>query len=361
MNLRIPNDLCDIVTRAQERLQLSRAYDLAEIARSLEPLRATHMQSIQLLDRVSLGSTLKYIVDAQKQVDSIFSRIDTNAMEIAKNNLHPTWSAIDRLATPLTLDRAAMASLAEITRTTTLAENLISRVDLRQLSGPFDYISKYQKTFDRFTKSYRDLTQYIGNVAELTALPAETLSGASREVFTGSWTLSRFTSSDQQNIEPDTDQLVGEIRDDSDSCLVALSGLSPQFGKLLLGAREALTSTNSDRTRHFLISLRELWAHLLRSLAPNNEVLVWAASQTERFITDGKPTRLGRVAYICRRINCGPLARFMNRDTQALIELIDILQRVHELEHDFTDKQLKALLLRVETWIVFLVKQSRDN
>src|SRR6266487_3071656 len=54
-----------------------------------------------------------------------------------------------------------------------------------------------------------------------------------------------------------------------------LAGLDRNLVLLWQGASQALTSNNVDRNRHFLISLRELFTHVLHQLAPNDEIRAW--------------------------------------------------------------------------------------
>ena len=108
----------------------------------------------------------------------------------------------------------------------------------------------------------------------------------------------------------------------------------------------------------FLARLRELWNHLLRRLAPDDLVTVWIlgiASQKD-LLHEGKPTRRARVLYICRDLNNDPLTEFLTHDTRAFVKLLDLFNRVHELETELTDEQLRAILLKSNSWLMYILQ-----
>ena len=54
-----------------------------------------------------------------------------------------------------------------------------------------------------------------------------------------------------------------------------IEAVDPALIRPYLGAREALRARRADMVRHVLVSLRELWNHLLHRLAPDEKVLPW--------------------------------------------------------------------------------------
>ena len=75
----------------------------------------------------------------------------------------------------------------------------------------------------------------------------------------------------------------------------------------------------------------------------------------------GKPTRRARVLYVCRELNNDPLTDFLMHDTQALVKMIELFNRVHELETTLTDEQLRAILLRTDSWLMYILQISSGN
>ena len=76
----------------------------------------------------------------------------------------------------------------------------------------------------------------------------------------------------------------------------------------------------------------------------------------KNLLYEGKPTRRARVLYVCREINKGPLTEFVVHDTQALVKLIELFNRVHELENKLTDEQLRAILLKTDSWLMYILQ-----
>ena len=167
--------------------------------------------------------------------------------------------------------------------------------------------------------------------------------------------------------------MVIEVEQETSVCVSLLESLDPALAVPYLGAREALESSNPDRVRHILVSLRELWNHVLHRLAPDHEMWCWVNSQGELdqlckegklvYIKNGQYglTRRARILYICRELNHPPLADFLDQDTNALVKLVEFLQRVHKLESPLTEQQLRAILLRTESWLTYILQLSNNK
>jgi hypothetical protein len=139
-----------------------------------------------------------------------------------------------------------------------------------------------------------------------------------------------------------------------------LAQLDPNLVTVLHGARQALTSTNPDRIRHFSASFRELLTHVLHMLAPDEEIRTWSTSPQD--FAKGRPTRKARLRYICRDINHEPFEEFVNKDIEAVLEFFQLFHRgTHTIAARFTNRQLKALHVRVESAMRFLIEISSDE
>jgi hypothetical protein len=150
------------------------------------------------------------------------------------------------------------------------------------------------------------------------------------------------------------DLLLDEIGVAFDSRLAALD---PRLAEMYRGAVERIERGGYDWRRQALISLRELATQVLHALAPDPETLAWAGEVGGAGLVSeqGRPTRTGRIKYICREVDAGPLVPFLKKDVAAYLELLDVLQRVHAPEVTFTPKQLQAVRSRVQAMItVFL-------
>ena len=180
---------------------------------------------------------------------------------------------------------------------------------------------------------------------------------ASRELLTAGHAVASL-SPDSDGADEDEEQVavLGDVRDATSSVHKLLGGVDPALAKLYQGAREALFGGSVDRARHVLASLRELWNHLLRTLAPDEEVLPWTVGKDKAFMHNGKPTRRARLSYVCREINHDPLSDFLDSDTKAFLDYISFLNRVHAIEPGLSDGQLDALMLRTDSWLTFIVQ-----
>ena len=159
------------------------------------------------------------------------------------------------------------------------------------------------------------------------------------------------------------DQLTAEAELETSGCLALLRQVDRGLVRLYIGARDALHGNNADRARHILISLREMWSHLLRRLAPDDLVTVWIPEVPNQkdLLHKGKPTRRARVLYVCRELNNGPLSDFLVHDTGALVKLIELFNWVHKPEIKWTDKHLRAIFLKSDSWLMYLLQISEGN
>lgn len=48
-------------------------------------------------------------------------------------------------------------------------------------------------------------------------------------------------------------------------------------------------------------------------------------------------------------------------DTRALVKLIELFNRVHELESELTDQQLRAILLKTDSWLIYILKIAMQS
>jgi hypothetical protein len=226
-------------------------------------------------------------------------------------------------------------------------------------------ISGLESSIAHAAASYGSLAESLREISDITRLPAFVLPGATREIYTTSFALETLRPWDERDEEEgETEiQLVAEAELETSGCIALLQQVDPGLARPYIGARDALYGNNTDRARHILSSLRELWNHLLRRLAPNDLVAAWipGIANQKDLLHEGKPTRRARVLYVCRELNSDPLTDFLLHDTRALVKLIELFNRVHELETELTDEQLRAIVLRTESWLMYLLQISVGN
>lgn len=192
-------------------------------------------------------------------------------------------------------------------------------------------------------------------------LPAFVLPETSQEAFLHAYCLRNMTFTEESSVEED--QLIQVIEEENADCIGLLEYVNPELIIPFRGAHEAIHQQNTDRKRHILSSLRELWNRLLPTLAPNNEVLPWIPipNRNKEYIVKEKPTRKARTMYICRNINNGPLSEFVEVDAKALMEFFKALNRVHELDPSLTEAQLNSILIRSDSAIKYLINIWKET
>ena len=137
-----------------------------------------------------------------------------------------------------------------------------------------------------------------------------------------------------------------------------LAEFDQELFRMLSGAKEALTSSNPEKTRHISTSLREFFTHLIHRLAPDRHINKW--SDEPSFYHNDKPTRAARLRYIYRHISEKPLKKYIEEDVNSTLILIDVLQSgVHKSTSNFSHYQLEAVILRVESLATGLLKASK--
>lgn len=234
-----------------------------------------------------------------------------------------------------------------------------ARLSTAQVVGIPD-ISSAGRTFTTVVGAYSDLMRSIDQERYTLASFAPIVSsGPPIEIFTGARVFNFLAPESDDVEEIDVIEPPSNYQTEIDASLEdLLASVNPKFQKLWQGARTALHSNNPDYGRHVTTSLRELVSHLLRTLAPDEQVKSWS-SHPEHFV-EGHPTRKARMQFMCRGINHGPFEKFLAADVKLNIELIDLFNRgTHGIESAFTHPQLQALLVRTASFVRFVVLVSR--
>ena len=175
------------------------------------------------------------------------------------------------------------------------------------------------------------------------------------EILTSSDLLDTISRDESEESVELADALKVEIREEIESSLEELlSYLNPEIRRLWLGAKESLSSSNPDKKRHIVVSLREMLTHILHGIAPDSEVYRWSSNPSHYH--EGRPTREARLLFVCRDINHGPFEQFVKKDVESHIKFIRLFQRgTHEININFTNQQLRALIVRAEALARFLL------
>lgn len=205
----------------------------------------------------------------------------------------------------------------------------------------------YESLFRSFDESQRRL---FGLPPTLSRLPAV-------ELFNGA-DLVRSTSVDdpEEKYQEEASIVRVEIQaETTDALNRLLYELNPDFILMREGALKALNSDNPDRVRHFIISLRELFTHVLHCLSPDDEFGKW--DDEKKYYDNGRPTRKGRLLYICRNLNQEPFDDFVQKDIASALSILNFFQQgTHQISCPYTPVQIAALIVRMEATLRFMLE-----
>lgn len=348
---------------------------IEQMERTLEPIRHQQLEISRALEMSGAAARIQEIVSAnQHWQDLIKQATATSRIAESLSAAHQSWlDTIKPIQHDFShisqLQASAKLALCDTSLRLAATERLMACIDFEAIRGRFQIempvIVGLESSIAHVAASYGGLAESLREISDITRLPAFVLPGATREIYTTSFALETLRPwDDWDEDETETEiQLVAEAELETSGCIALLQQVDPGLSRPYIGARDALYGNNADRARHILSSLRELWNHLLRRLAPDDLVAAWipGVSNQKDLLHDGKPTRRARVLYVCRELNNDPLTDFLIHDTRALVKLIELFNRVHELETELTDEQLRAILLKTDSWLMYILQISSGN
>lgn len=347
---------------------------IEQMERTLEPIRRQHLEVSRVLEMSGAAARMQEIISANQHWQELIEQT-TAASRIADSlAAHQSWlERLDFVQHDFShisqLQASAKLALCDTSLQLTATERLMAGIDFEVIRNRFQIempvIAGLESSIAHVASSYGSLAESLREISDITRLPAFVLPGATREIYTTSFaleTLRPWDERDEEEVETEI-QLVAEAELETSGCIALLQQVDPGLARPYIGARDALHDNNADRARHILSSLRELWNHLLRRLAPDDLVAAWipGVPNQKDLLHEGKPTRRARVLYVCRELNNDPLTDFSMHDTRALVKLIELFNRVHELETDLTDEQLRAILLKTDSWLMYILQISVGN
>ena len=343
---------CTLEPIRRQRLEISRAFEMSGAMARIQEIANANQHWQELIKQASATNRIAESLAAAHQ--SWFERVKP---------LQHDFSHLSQL------QASAKLALCDTSLRLSATERLMAGIDFEAIRGRFQIempvISGLESSIAHVAASYGNLAESLREISDITRLPAFVLPGSTREIYTSSFALETLRPWDEwDEDEAETEiQFVAEAELETSGCIALLQQVDPGLARPYIGARDALYGNNADRARHILSSLRELWNHLLRRLAPDDLVAAWipGVSNQKDLLHDGKPTRRARVLYVCRELNNEPLTDFLMHDTRALVKLIELFNRVHELETALTDEQLRAILIRTDSWLMYILQISSGN
>lgn len=350
------------------------ALQLEPLSRTLNTLAATgltetmrQMQLQQAEANQLLRASLATNTDLQRTIRGLNQlSLQTSTLSATFARAHNSWIQEMRRAglTSDHLGSLAKVALSNISYDLAVTADVLPKIDFnilaKNIGASLSTMATFQDSMLSLWHSYDGLVQSFHDIEHVVELPSFVLPGATHELSTTGYALDVLNPSDDR---PETEDIDVEIypvteRDSEDSVLIPLlERIGPEFVRMYKGAVTALYDNNPDRSRHVLTSLRELWDHLLRILAPQEEVRAWAAKLgNQGYLHNGQPTRRAKISYILRGMSIDPLRRFVEADTKAMIELYTLYGRLHGLDTGLTDEQLVAITVRSKSHLIYILQ-----
>jgi len=323
----------------------------------------TGIQKPSIVAQESMASLID-LSTTQNHISLLAKQIDLSEAFIS---LHDSWNQITGPLTTVAenLKANVYAAYFDSGYKLSLIKQMLPMINVEHSRDGQSLLSKLGNSLRIFNNelmpSINRFYESQESVQNILQLPAFVLPETSQEAFLHAYCLRNMTFTEDSSVEED--QLIQVIEKENADCIGLLEYVNPELIIPFRGAHEAIHQQNTDRKRHILSSLRELWNRLLPTLAPNNEVLPWIPipNRNEEYIVKEKPTRKARIMYICRNINNGPLSEFVEVDVKAFIKFLDALNRVHELDPSLTEAQLNSILIRSDSAIKYLVNIWKET
>jgi hypothetical protein len=266
----------------------------------------------------------------------------------------------EKFAPKLEMEAFLGSHLLGIAEKSLLAQSALVNIDFNKiglgLNVEKDIRNIYGSSFLDFSTSYKDLFKsYEIPQTSIFTLPPNLTEFPTFEFFSGVDLIETTFEGEEQNelydrreVQRESIQIVV-----TDSLETYLTSLNPDLHILRVGAKEAFSSDNPDKIRHCITSLRELVREVMHYLSPEAEIQTWSQSKDDFF--NGRPTRRARLRYIARHINHGAFTDFVEKDLAATLAAIDLFNAgTHKVKSSITERQLHALITKVETTLLFL-------
>jgi ABC-type multidrug transport system fused ATPase/permease subunit len=371
-NWRIQNVIgLDNMTTVARALQSTNIGILKELERSMEGFRAIQKQICALdskLRPVEFGLG-RHICEANLHLSEALE-----SLKPYKDFVKQIYEDQSRWSDSFKVSIGAASQMAGISAAIKRDFSLVANASLfaqqsfvrinYQAIGMVTKISDYarwalSKPLAEMANSYRSLWETISRDSEkLCSVPLVITKAPSIEIYLAAHQVEVSTT--KAKVLREEEEFLIEIEPSAKHVREMITSVDEKLVPLYDGAINAIVSHNVDRNRHAITSLRELFTHMLHKLAPDEEFSIWNHDPSN--IQNGRPTRKGRLLYICRKINFGEFTTFVEQDISAVLSFLDLLQKgTHAIEKLYGERQMKALLIRMECLLDFIIRISQEK
>lgn len=324
-------------------------------------------QSLTSISRNMLDP-LKPLLEAQSKLSTIAKAVLMNQgwmTDLTKVN--QTWlENLAKAANNITELQTHLANgLVGLSNNMIATEAFMRTINFSALEASYalsqSIISKYSDAFNKYVSQYSEFMGSFGSPEIILQFSRIALLESSKELAATSCVTGLVTSDpgvhDSEELE-----VIGQSGEEIIIIEQALHSLKPDFVRPLRGAYEAIKSTNVDKARQALVSLRELLWHLLRFLAPDNDVYEWLPENPcSELVDNGKPTINARIQYICRKIDNPKFTKLVTLDAKCYRELISLLNELHNINPDYTMRELKLLYFRTGSIVYYIANIAIED
>ena len=334
------------------------------IDKAIRQMQEQNTEVTRALSSMDYGAFHADLLGAVQDLNKLSSGIMTD-LQRTVDQVHRSWfTELGDVTSSIQLATMARPTLTDVSYQIAITKPLFEEIDFDLLGKHLDVqmslMSEVQHSISAFWASYGGLAESFRGLDDIVQLPAFVLPGATRELSTTShaldvlYPMEERTEKEATGLEP-YPSVEEEIED---SVLISLlERVDPQFVTMYRGALAALESNNPDRSRHVLTSLRELWNHLLRKLAPEEEVREWIEEHNNPdHLHNGKPTRYAKMRYALKDLGDEPLREFVEADSRAMVKLYTLYGRLHGLDTGVTDEQLRIITVRTESYLSYILR-----
>jgi len=353
---------------------VARLVEEQRLARTYIPLLQERAASKLLASLEAVGNSPAFLRATRDVATSILKMVEQtqNESRIAKllEEASGAWESKLRATAGLnglSSSNILVGHLSRIADISLLTQTSLARLQPDLIGNALTQSERIRKglTFrlSSLTSAYSDLYALIErSQGGVLSLPPDLSALPPVEIFNAVDLLNRTTNREADD-EGEYNDEIDELREGlSLETQESLEGLLIELNKDLLalwnGAKQALQSNNPDRVRHFMVSFRELFTHVLHNLAPDDQIRAWSTDKAH--YANNRPTRNARLQYICREVNQAPFTKFVHRDIEAVLEFINLFQGgTHQVKTSYTQAQLAALVARMEGAILFLLSITK--
>lgn len=250
------------------------------------------------------------------------------------------------LATTRTLDSSLLSGLGRIQEEAAFALGLQARIE-ESVAG-LNLPPGFENLLDRLTRltdvGERIWTQYADHPRALIAAPDFLRSAPTRFVAAASRSTGLIITGDEGFAEEGD----GLLRVEAGEIEERLRKINPALVVPYRGALKAFSRRGDDYIRQVTVSLRELFVHLLREVAPDQAIAAWDASLLPGA---GKVTYKSRLTYVFRAtVGSKAYATMAKNDIDHVLQNFFLLEGegVHKLASDLEYEEVRLLVARCE-------------